>query len=151
MLLAVTAMSVSCRRGTDAHVALPQELVVIESAKQIRSDRRPDAGIEVLYVADQPFPATGLIERISRALPSQRWHPLTEDWLNPGTPTSHHNGWQSYIDGRKRPNTLVHAWSAQWKDDEGTPHHRSLSTPLPPCTSRRKFLAGRVLQRVSPG
>jgi hypothetical protein len=118
-VVATAVMAVSCRGGPDAPVTLPPELIVVDGAKDVRPRQRPDAGIEVLYRVDQPFPATELLERVRAALPSQRWHPLMEDWLNPGRATSHQRGWGSFTNGLKQPNTLVHAWSAEWKDDAG--------------------------------
>jgi hypothetical protein len=102
-----------------AQVTLPPQLVVVEGAKDVRSRQRPDGGVELQYQVDYPFPAAELIERFRTALPIEDWQPLMEDWLDSGTPTSHQRGWGSHINGIKKPNTLVHVWSAPWKDRNG--------------------------------
>jgi hypothetical protein len=98
---------------------LPQELIVADGATDVRSQERPDGAVELLYRANQPYPAVGLLASIHAAVPRERWQPLTDDWLNPGNPSSHKTGWGSFIDGTKSPNTLVHRWNGQWKDRDG--------------------------------
>jgi hypothetical protein len=115
----IAVLSSSCHRVPSPQVTLPSELIVPEGATEVRPQRRPDGGVEVLYRIGQPYPAEGLLAQVHTALPRERWEPLTEDWLNPGMPTSHKMGWQSNINGMRSPNTLIHSWSAQWKDAQG--------------------------------
>ncbi len=40
-------------------------------------------------------------------------------FLNPGLPSSHVTGWQSFADGTTNPPTFVQQWLADWENSKG--------------------------------
>lgn len=74
---------------------------------------------QVYYDVKAPYPAEAVLEQLRHQLTQRGWRPLKEDFLNPGLPSSHVTGWQSFGDGTTKPATLVQQWLAQWDDANG--------------------------------
>lgn len=73
----------------------------------------------VSYHVTSKFPATPVIELISKKLQKAGWEPLKYDFLNPSLPSSHVTGWTYFLDGTKDPTQCVHQWLRDWKDPSG--------------------------------
>ena len=71
---------------------------------------------QLTYQVNEKFPASGVIGAISKKLEENGWEPLTEDFLNPGIPSSHIRGWRKFTDATKPTEQIVHSWMADWKD-----------------------------------
>jgi hypothetical protein len=50
---------------------------------------------------------------------TQGFSKMPMDWLNPTIPSSHSQGWKTFIDGTVRPEVSVHQWMAEWKNASG--------------------------------
>jgi hypothetical protein len=119
VLLVVAAAVTSCRPNGNDPLVLPPELIIEKGAADVRTQKRADGGVELSYRAVEQFPAESLLSELKGALPTERWRPLTENWLNPGLPSGNSRGWTSFADGTKKPPKLVHVWSAAWQDSQG--------------------------------
>ena len=96
---------------------LPEVLEPLERAEN--TSAQVDGEIaSVSYEIPTPYPADVELAEISRRV-SPEWKPRTEDFWNPGLPTSQIRGWTDYIDGTTTPNTRVHAWNNQWQNSVG--------------------------------
>jgi len=117
--LLVAAATASCRHNATGPVKLPPELIVRKGATDVRMQKRTDGGVELSYRVLEQFPADSLLSELKAALPAERWRPLTENWLNPGTSSGDARGWTSFFDTTKTPPKLVHVWSGGWQDSQG--------------------------------
>ena len=80
-------------------------------------DCRPfDGTYQIAYVLAASYPAEETIKTISSNLHSRGWLPLAEDFLNPGLPSSHVDGWSSFHDSTVDHVATVHQWMADWTD-----------------------------------
>jgi hypothetical protein len=93
----------------------PEALIVLDGAYEI--ENRDENEGTVLYKVNEPYPAGPAVETIRRRLESRGWRPLSEDFLNPGVPTSLVRGWGNYEDRTGAVPVEVHQWTAQWEDD----------------------------------
>jgi hypothetical protein len=75
-----------------------------------------EAGVE--YRLHACYPAQDQLARIAARLPAT-WKPRSEDFMNPGVPTSNVRGWTDYVDLSQKPETRVHHWAGEWQDDQG--------------------------------
>jgi hypothetical protein len=116
-LLAVV-LALSCAKvGEVPSSQLPPYLRPLPGAKNI--DARwlgPEAGIA--YSLAACYPATAELRLIAERI-SPMWTPRTEDYLNPGIPTSQVRGWTRYYDARKNHGEWVHHWAGQWQEPHG--------------------------------
>jgi hypothetical protein len=126
--------------GNQVRKPWPAELIVYDRAINVRHTERRNGTHEVSYQMRAVYPADSVVLAIHSALPAVRWQPLTEDWLNPGNPSGNSRGWSTFTDGTKRPNTFVHIWWSQWKDDVGNLIEYALryDSSLPPEEYREK-------------
>jgi hypothetical protein len=114
------AVLAACVGGaTQSAEKQPIELIVYEGATSVRRVARGDGRYELTYNLQAEFPAEHVVMQIRATLSDARWQPLDYDWLNPGNPSGYSRGWSDFIDGTKTPNTVVHVWSAEWKDRTG--------------------------------
>ena len=115
VIVVLGTVAAACIEGqTDGQ--RPPELVVLEGATEVREATRN--GIrELNYRLEAAYPAEHVTTAISALLQSRGWLPLTEDWLHPGSPSGFMRGWTDYLDGSKMPNTIVHAWVCEWKNE----------------------------------
>jgi len=74
----------------------------------------------IIYDLPEPYPATSFIEGLKSKLEKLGWRPLSEDFLNPGLPTSLRSGWGNYEDRTRVPARTVYEWSGQWQDSSGS-------------------------------
>jgi hypothetical protein len=73
----------------------------------------------VSYTVKRAYPAKDVIDEIGSRLNKLGWRPLKDDWLNPGSPTSHVRGWSEYFDSTRGPPLHVDTWNAEWENDAG--------------------------------
>ena len=107
-----------CGRHEVPPQSVPPDLIVYGGARDVRTAERPGQ-IEVSYIVEQSFPATGLIGTIDATLRDAGWQALQTDPLNPGSPSSQVVGWWSIVDGRQTPKRTVHMWGASWRSASG--------------------------------
>lgn len=114
------ALLASCSDArVDRSSTQPVELVVIEGATDVHRVGRDSRAYELTYRLNSEYPAESVVAQIRAALSPDRWRPLAQDWLNPGNPSGFTRGWSDFVDKTKTPNTIVHVWSAEWRDDDG--------------------------------
>lgn len=71
---------------------------------------------QVTYNLKVSYPASEVINVISKNIEGNGWVPLKESFLNLGIPTSFVRGWTIFEDGAKQPNVVVHSWHSDWKN-----------------------------------
>jgi hypothetical protein len=98
---------------------IPAVLIVYPNAKDVNTHTEPNGQVSMIYRVDQNYPAQEILNHLKEVLMAKRWTPLMTDWLNPDIPSSHARGWTKWIDGTVTPNTRVHQWFAEWKNDKG--------------------------------
>ena len=138
--LGALAVLAACVGGaTQSAQNQPSELIVYEGATSVRRVAPGDGRYELTYNLQAEYPAELVVTRIRAALSEERWQPLAHDWLNPGNPSGYSRGWSDFIDGTKTPSTVVHVWSAEWKDRTGALVIYSLrfDSAVPPGGYRR--------------
>jgi hypothetical protein len=96
-----------------------KELVPLKGASDVRNDKGWGDSLHVGYRLSAKYPAQDILNQISGRLEKLGWEPLKEDWLNPGTPSSHVNGWGEIMDDQSGSLLHVHQWIAQWKKGTG--------------------------------
>lgn len=94
-------------------------LVVLDGATKITREGGYGGSYQVGYALVEKHPATNAIQQIALRLQALGWKPLKDDWLNPGSPSSHVRGWSDYKDATVNPARHVHLWLAQWTDAAG--------------------------------
>jgi hypothetical protein len=114
-LLVLSACGTEASQRTDT---FRPELVVLGGATDVRRDASVDGRNELTYQIDVAYPADAAIMRL-RAELADGWKPLTEDWLNPGTPSGNVLGWSAFADGTRSPRTIASVWSSAWTDPAG--------------------------------
>lgn len=95
----------------------PDELIVLDGATEVSEATQSNGVLELNYRIESPYPAEEITTAIRTLFKGGKWLPLTDDWLNPGNPSGYVRGWSSFVDGTKTPNTIVHTWSAEWKNE----------------------------------
>ena len=95
---------------------IPAALLIYPNASKVVVKR---GGNEIMYRLDVKFPASGVIAWVSEKLHGAGWKPLTEDFLNPGIPTSQAQGWQHFAGGTNDTEACVALWLGDWKDSSG--------------------------------
>jgi hypothetical protein len=93
-------------------------LIVVSGAQKIQYTKFEGTD-QLLFEIKVDYPAKTVLEEISEKLKSKGWQPLSEDYLNPGLPSSHVRGWTDFIDGTKSPRRKVYQWLAQWENKNG--------------------------------
>jgi len=91
-------------------------LIVPEEATNVARDVGAYESLHVAYELSQKYPATKTVQEVAKRLKRLGWEPLDNDWLNPGIPSSHVDGWSDFADGTMTPRRRVHRWSGQWQD-----------------------------------
>jgi len=90
-------------------------LIIVKGAKDLRYSKYEGTD-QVIYDVVVQYPATQVLNEISKKLEAKDWKPLKEDYLNPGLLSSHVEGWTDFIDGTTKPRKKVHQWLAQWEN-----------------------------------
>jgi len=96
-----------------------KELNPLNGAEKVRYDKGAYDSLHVAYGLKEKYPAQDVLGKIAERLKKLGWKPLKEDWLNPGTPSSHVSGWGEFVDGTVEPERQEHQWLAQWKNRAG--------------------------------
>ena len=92
-----------------------ESLIVVPGAKNMHYTKV--YGTDQLYFQIKAeYPAKAVLEEISKKLEIKGWHPLPEDYLNPGLPSSHVRGWTDFVDATEAPEKKVYQWLAQWEN-----------------------------------
>jgi hypothetical protein len=99
---------------TPPHLDSPA-LLILPAAQRIQHTAGPQESLN--YDAQEMCPASQSIAQITHHLEEIGWKPLTEDFLNPGIPTSLVRGWTAYQDDVRR--RYVWQWQGQWESDKG--------------------------------
>jgi hypothetical protein len=79
----------------------------------------PAHGAGVSYRLEAEFPAPAVTSEVNSMAAASGWQPLTEDFFNPGIPTSHVRGWTSYLDLSRGPQAAMHQWQSAWRNAAG--------------------------------
>jgi len=109
-------LSWSCQQSVDSNPSeYSDALVVYPRAKDIKFSKYEGTD-QLNYRVDEKFPASGVIGLISYKLEEKGWEPVTNDYFNPGLPSSHVKGWTEFVDATKPSEQIVHQWLADWKD-----------------------------------
>ena len=74
---------------------------------------------QVYYEVKTPYPAEEVLSWLREQLAQRGWQPLEDDFLNPGLPSAHVTGWQSFGDASSRQLSWVQQWMADWQDANG--------------------------------
>jgi hypothetical protein len=96
-----------------------KELIPLKGASKVRHDEGWGNSLHVAYGLNEKYPAQDILSQIGGRLKKLGWEPLKEDWLNPGTPSSHVTGWSEFMDEQMSPVRHVHQWLGQWKNGTG--------------------------------
>lgn len=94
-----------------------QALAPLPTAHDIVYSEDGPGQFSVSYTLEERFPAKKSLRLLAHRLRSKGWHPLQEDWLNPGIPSSHVRGWVG-IETDNISNT-ENQWNGQWADERG--------------------------------
>jgi hypothetical protein len=118
VVLLCSVLATSCQRtaGTTGEPSQFQ-FFIPPDAQNVRNVSRQGMS-EVAYEIAMPYPAARFICELDNAIGHGGWRALREDFLNPGTPTSHVRGWNDFINGVKKPQTHEHVWSGSWLSDD---------------------------------
>jgi hypothetical protein len=118
ILIALAVMLLlGCNASQDAK-NYSDSLIVVSGAQNIRYAKFNGTD-QLLYEIKIQYPANAVLEELRKQLEIKGWSPLSEDYLNPGLPSSHIRGWSDFIDATKSPERKVHQWLAQWEDKKG--------------------------------
>lgn len=104
-----------CCQSVPDHVAPYQHvLIVLPGAFSVQYG--PGEEPSVTYKLAEPYPARQTLAKIDSSLKAKSWRPLLEDPLNPGRPSAHVTGWDSFL-GKNGKN--VFQWLGPWGDEQG--------------------------------
>jgi hypothetical protein len=90
-------------------------LIVVKGAKDIHYSKLEGTD-QLFYSVKVPYPAPHVLNEISKKLEIKGWKPLKEDYLNPGSPSSHVKGWTDSFHVGKKTKRKFHQWLAQWEN-----------------------------------
>ena len=99
-------------------VNYPDALILLPNATDVKYYEL-GGSLQITYKIKADYPAASVIEGISNKLKQDNWHILKEDFLNPGSPSSHVSGWSSYENATKSPTQIDHLWKADWENKSG--------------------------------
>jgi hypothetical protein len=102
-------------QSTGTTESVPDYLVIAGSATNVKHIRAHGQD-QVVYNVEAAYPASDVLKTINGRLERLGWIPLKEDFLNPGTPTSHVRGWQYFGDNSTEPRTSVRSWVSDWEN-----------------------------------
>lgn len=121
MLLSfVTILNIyGCERAEQKKSAnYPDALILLPNATNVKYYEL-GGSLQLTYKVKVDYPASNVIEAISNKLGQDKWHILKEDFLNPGSSSSHVGGWYSYENATKSPTQIDHLWKADWENQAG--------------------------------
>jgi hypothetical protein len=91
-------------------------LIILKNAEGTFYDLRDGGSIQLSYKLIADYPASSVLTEISTQLEGAGWHPLKEDFLNPGQPSSHVRGWSNFEDASRAPTKIGYSWMGSWED-----------------------------------
>lgn len=96
-----------------------ESLVVLPGAKTVNYSSENEGA--VTYELDELYPGDRALNEIKSRLERAGWHPLADDFLNPGLPLSFSRGWIAYADATAGPRDTKQllTWVGQWEDASG--------------------------------
>jgi hypothetical protein len=126
----ITAVALSALSSSAQQQQCPDALVTIPGAKNVECS--PYHGThQISYDVDAHYPAEHLISHLKEELRTRGWLPLAEDFLNPGLPTSHVDGWSCFSDATVVPTQEVKQWMSDWVNLDGDVLHFTLRYRYP--------------------
>ncbi len=118
LIVALTLSSWMGCSSSDNPNAPPGSLIELPGAQKVRRVKNKFQ-TQLSYELEVKYPAKVALDEILDKVKKSGWTPLSEDYLNPGLPSSHVRGWSDYDDLSKQPPTHVYQWLAQWKNANG--------------------------------
>jgi hypothetical protein len=115
-LMVLATLAYGCTLPRDAEP--PDALIVAPESTNVEFIKLGPLW-QVYYDVKAPYPAEDVLHWLREQLARRGWQPLNEDFLNPGLPSSHVTGWQSFGDYSTKSTRAVHQWLAQWQDANG--------------------------------
>ena len=110
--------SAACQQRTEQQGPAPAAFFIPSGASNVQHRERQ--GIhEVSYQVEAAYPASPFLCELTSYLAAQQWRGLREDALNPGSDSSLVGGWSDYGNATRQPETHVHAWMAEWRNQDG--------------------------------
>ncbi len=97
---------------TGASQNVPEYLIVVPGATNIQH-KQLNGQEQLAYQIQADYPADGVLNTVKTRLDQLGWKPLKEDFLNPGTPSSHVRAW-NFI--QAHPNSSLRSWVADWEN-----------------------------------
>src|SRR5437899_4739501 len=116
------AICSACRKSQIRTLSTPPPayLIVVSNADELNHFKSgPIEGVS--YKVPVPFPGIRVIKAIEQRLEALGWESQTEDFMNPGSPTSYVAGWDKTA-VLSRPGdkpSKVWRWISDWKNPSG--------------------------------
>jgi hypothetical protein len=118
LVSAALASFASCQRRAAQQAPVPSAFFIPDGARNVEHQERQ--GIhEVTYNVDAAYPASSFLCELTQHLDQRQWRGLREDALNPGSESSLVRGWGDYGNATRQPETHLHSWMAQWRNQDG--------------------------------
>jgi hypothetical protein len=96
----------------------PDALIVYRDSTNVRFLKRGPSD-QLIYNVRVKFPATAVVDWISRKLHERGWNAPTNDFMDPSSASSRAFGWQEELAGLKQPWVCVRLWIGDWQDSSG--------------------------------
>ena len=114
----VLVAGVDCQQRAQEQMPVPGAFFIPDGARNVQHRERQ--GIhEVGYELDAAYPASPFLCQLAQHLDQRQWRGLREDALNSGSESSLVRGWGDYGNATRQPETHVHSWMAQWRNQDG--------------------------------
>lgn len=117
-VMAAIVTSAACRQRTEQQAPLPSALFIPDGARNVQHRERQGVH-EISYEVDAAYPASPFLCQLTQYLDQHQWRGLREDALNPGLGSGLARGWGDYGNATRQPETHVHSWLAQWRNQDG--------------------------------
>ena len=125
-----------CSRSPHDKSFRPEALIVCPGATKTKW-LKFEGTDQLSYEIAVEYPADTILSCISTQLLVKGWHPLKEDFWNPGLLSSPVRGWTQFVDATVRPEATVDQWAAQWSNTSGDVVWYSLRYVYPPGDRQR--------------
>lgn len=114
----VLVVGAACQQRAAEQTPVPGAFLIPDGARNIQHRERQGLH-EVSYELDAAYPASPFLCQLAQHLDQRQWRGLREDALNPGSESSLVKGWGDYGNATRQPETHVHSWMAQWRNQDG--------------------------------
>jgi hypothetical protein len=115
-LLMLATLAFGCTGPSDAG---PADALIVAPESTNVEFKTLGALRQVYYDVKTPYPAEQVLDWLHEELARRGWLPLKEDFLNPGLPSSHVTGWDSFGESGSKSTHAVYQWLADWQDANG--------------------------------